>query len=246
MAYERERAEREAADRRELLEVCRWAADALSDSSVCVLDTETTGLAEDARIVEIAVVGLDGRPLLERLVNPGIPIPPDATEKHKITDEMVSGAPSFSAIVGELTAALDGRRVLIYNKPYDVGRLRYELTRHYVSRAADAAARSGAASVVSLIEGRSRGADGEPLEPLDLRPVGDAAEMAAAWLDAMRFEDAMVPYSRWVGEWDDYHGNYRWQRLHGGHRAAADCRAVLECLVAMRKGRGFEFSEGGS
>lgn len=57
---------------------------------------------------------------------------------------------------------------------------------------------------------------------------------AAAWLEAVRFEDVMLPCSEWVGEWSDYWGDYAWQPLIGGeHRALSDCRALLERLKEM-------------
>jgi DNA polymerase III subunit epsilon len=47
-------------------------------------------------------------------------------------------------------------------------------------------------------------------------------------------ECAMHWYSKYVGEWNDYHGNYRWQRLPGGdHSALGDCLATLDVLKRM-------------
>ncbi|MEB3884077.1 3'-5' exonuclease [Lyngbya sp. CCY1209] len=43
----------------------------------------------------------------------------------------------------------------------------------------------------------------------------------------------MELYARYCGEWDDHHGNYRWQPLGGGHRALDDCLAALELLKEM-------------
>lgn len=46
--------------------------------------------------------------------------------------------------------------------------------------------------------------------------------------------DAMAPYSAYIGEWNDYHGNFRWQRLPGGdHTALGDCRATLAIIKQM-------------
>jgi DNA polymerase-3 subunit epsilon len=45
---------------------------------------------------------------------------------------------------------------------------------------------------------------------------------------------AMHWYSQWIGDWNDYHGNYKWQRLPGGdHSALGDCRATLAVLKEM-------------
>ena len=77
-------------------------------SVVRVIDTETAGhkLTEDA-VIEIGSVDLDiatgqtARPM-ETLVDPaGVPIVDAARKVHRITDEMLEGAPPFSqAIVG--------------------------------------------------------------------------------------------------------------------------------------------------
>ncbi|MBD1910897.1 3'-5' exonuclease [Leptolyngbya sp. FACHB-16] len=45
---------------------------------------------------------------------------------------------------------------------------------------------------------------------------------------------AMLQYSAWCGEWNDYHGNYRWQKLPGGdHSALGDCKATLSVMRRM-------------
>ncbi len=44
---------------------------------------------------------------------------------------------------------------------------------------------------------------------------------------------AMHWYSQWVGDYSDYHGNYRWQKLRGDHTALGDCREVLRLIQLM-------------
>lgn len=201
-AEEEARAGAEEARRRQVAELAAWAQGLLADpDTVVVLDTETTGLEDDARIVDLAVYGLGGQVLLDTLVNPGVPIPQDATGIHGITDEMVTdpAVPAFADVLPRLTEVLEGRRCLIYNKAYDVGRLCHELTVH--------AERAG---------------------------LEDPAAYATAWIDGHRFEDVMIPYSDWYGDWSDYWGNYAWQPLYGGdHRALSDCRAVVDRLREM-------------
>ncbi|MFI9155418.1 3'-5' exonuclease [Streptomyces sp. NPDC053367] len=175
------------------------------------INTETTGLDDDARIVEIAIYSPAGHVALETLLNPGEPIPEDASEVHGITDQMVAQAPSFSEVLPKLTEALAGRRRLIYKASFDSARLQHELARHHQQAG---------------------------------HPAPDAA--AQAWLGTWQAEDVMKPYAEWVGEWSDYWGGYAGQGLHGGHRALGDCKALLERLKEMAKGRGFALSEGGS
>jgi hypothetical protein len=51
---------------------------------------------------------------------------------------------------------------------------------------------------------------------------------------ARRLACAMSNYASFVGEWNDYHGNYKWQRLPGGdHSAIGDCLATLELIKKM-------------
>ena len=76
-----------------------------------VLDTETTGLdPATARIVEIGAVPLrrgrlDETAALRRLVNPGEPIPAEATRIHAIDDSSVASAPKFAAVWPDISAA---------------------------------------------------------------------------------------------------------------------------------------------
>lgn len=54
----------------------------------------------------------------------------------------------------------------------------------------------------------------------------------------MRWECAMLKYSEWVGEWNDYRGSFRWQKLEGGdHSALGDCFATLETIKKMAESR---------
>jgi CBS domain-containing protein len=96
------------------------------------VDTETTGLdARNARLIQIAALPLAAgrmRPedRFERLVNPGIPIPPASTEVHGITDATVAKAPPFGEIAGNLGAYI-GRAIMIgYAIGYDVAILERE------------------------------------------------------------------------------------------------------------------------
>ncbi len=74
------------------------------------IDLETTGTnALSARIVEIAVVKVfpNGEvDLRVRRVNPGIPIPPEATAIHGITDDDVRDEPEFRRFAASLEAYL--------------------------------------------------------------------------------------------------------------------------------------------
>lgn len=60
-----------------------------------------------------------------------------------------------------------------------------------------------------------------------------AAGLEREWIGGIRLECAMEQYARWYGEYSEHHGNFRWQRLNGGHRALGDCLAALELIRTM-------------
>lgn len=92
----------------------RW----LSDDCV-VVDTETTGLGNDDEIVEITIVTASGHVLLDTLVKPQKLIPEDVAKIHGITNEMVSAAPTWADIHYDVTAALTGKTVVMWNSAFD-------------------------------------------------------------------------------------------------------------------------------
>ncbi|MBI2743076.1 MAG: DUF3820 family protein [Chlamydiales bacterium] len=62
-------------------------------------DTETTGTRYDKdHIIEIAAFDPVQNRTFVQFVNPGVPIPPEATAIHHISDEMVKDAPSWKEV----------------------------------------------------------------------------------------------------------------------------------------------------
>jgi|688.fasta_scaffold02054_16 DNA polymerase-3 subunit epsilon len=99
-------------------------------------DTETTGVrAEHDRIVEIAAFDPVRNKTFEQLINPGCPIPKEASAIHKITDEMVANSPSFADVAAEFINFCDGDVVLIAhnNDNFDIHFLRHEFSRSELS-----------------------------------------------------------------------------------------------------------------
>jgi DNA polymerase-3 subunit epsilon len=83
------------------------------------IDLETTGIkvATD-RIVELCILRLnpDGTTKIKTMrINPEIPIPPEVTAIHGITDEDVKGAPKFREVAHELDQFLDHCDIAGYN-----------------------------------------------------------------------------------------------------------------------------------
>lgn len=96
-------------------------------------DTETTGVkAERDRIIEIAAFDPLLNKTFERLVNPGMPIPAEATAIHGISDEMVSQALFFKDVGREFAEFCSGDVVLIAhnNDAFDYHFLKQEFLRN--------------------------------------------------------------------------------------------------------------------
>lgn len=125
---------------RDLIRAAARKFAAESGLKVAAFDSETTGTdVETARIVSAALVVLDGAGgVVERtewLINPGVPIPPEATAVHGITDEAAAAgtppAETVQQIVSGLGEVLEaGLPLVIYNAPYDLTLLDREYRRH--------------------------------------------------------------------------------------------------------------------
>jgi len=99
-----------------------------------VFDVETTGMspARD-RMVEIAAARIESDGHVTRwqtLINPGCQIPYMATRVHRITNEMVADAPSFSDAGFEFMDFARDSTLVAHNARFDLGFLQESLSRH--------------------------------------------------------------------------------------------------------------------
>jgi DNA polymerase-3 subunit epsilon len=128
------------------------------------IDLETTGTdTQVARIVEISILKVlpDGRQKHHNhRVNPGIPIPPEATAIHGITDADVSNEPRFAQLAADLRTLLDGCDLCGFNlKRFDLRVLYLEFNR---------------ASQPLSLEGRAI------LDPMEIFHARERRDLAAA------------------------------------------------------------------
>lgn len=103
------------------------------------IDTESTGFEPGSRVVELAAVRMDENgdviDTFESLVNPGMPIPADASAVNGITDDMVADAPVFADVHAafdnwwhdEATCGLQW--ALAHNAPFDGALLTWDSAR---------------------------------------------------------------------------------------------------------------------
>ena len=101
---------------------------------LCFFDLETTGTdVRKDRIIEIAIIKVNingSRESLEIRLNPGIPIPPESTLIHGITDEMVANEPIFKDKARNIYNFLKGCDLAGFNSDrFDIPLLVEELLR---------------------------------------------------------------------------------------------------------------------
>jgi DNA polymerase-3 subunit epsilon len=196
----------------ELAAEAEWA-----ELPIALIDLETTGRdASVDRVVEIGIVISRGGEVVERknwLVNPGRPIPKEATDVHKITDDDVKDAPPFAAIAAEVAAALTGCIPAAYNAAFDRAFLGNEVARASTANAGLAAVAVPGAAAASA------------------GPVPPALRRTVEWLDPLVWarELQQGERSRALGEVAARLG----VALENAHRASDDAEAALRILLIL-------------
>lgn len=97
-------------------------------------DLETTGTkpSEDM-IVEVGAVLFDGAQAIKgygKLIDPGCPIPPDASAVNGITDDMVIGKPKIAEVLSEFAEFCGDLPLVAHNAPFDYKFLLEDVTLH--------------------------------------------------------------------------------------------------------------------
>lgn len=97
----------------------------LAGHHLVAVDTETTGLSpiDGHALVEVATVSLEGGTIGETwssLLQPGRPIPPDATAVHGISDAMVAEAPAPADVIALLRQRCGDLTLVFHNVSFDL------------------------------------------------------------------------------------------------------------------------------
>ncbi len=67
----------------------------------------------------------------------------------------------------------------------------------------------------------------------DVARLRQTCRLHGVEMPAYEVDCIMERYAAFCGDWSDYHGNYKWQPLGGGHDALGDCKAALGVLREM-------------
>ena len=97
-------------------------------------DLETTGTnPREDMIVEVGAVLFDGEQAIKGygvLVDPGIPIPPDASAVNGITDDMVRGKAKIAEVLPEFAEFCGDLPLVAHNAPFDYKFLLVDVNLH--------------------------------------------------------------------------------------------------------------------
>ena len=97
------------------------------------LDTETTGLSfrDGHKIVEIACIEtkdlIPTNRVFHKFINPKRDVPQEAFKVHGFTKEFLSDKQTFDQVADEFLNFVNGKKIIIHNKEFDLGFLNGEL-----------------------------------------------------------------------------------------------------------------------
>jgi DNA polymerase-3 subunit epsilon len=187
-----------------------------------VLDLETTGVdVEKDRIVEICMHRIGGgAATVTMLLNPGRPIPTEATAVHGITDADVANKPSFNDVHHELLAFLSGADVAGFNvRSFDVPMLSAEFKRCGITWPGQDVSIVDAFRIYNRMEPRTLGAavrhylgrehDGAHGAEADVRATAEVIEEQARRYGVTTL--AELELLERDPDWLDADGKIRWQ-----------------------------------
>ncbi len=101
--------------------------------SFVAFDTETTGLEPKTdRIVEIGAVKFDSLGPIARfsvLINPGVPMPAEASRVNGITDEMLRTQPFIEDVLPDFLSFIGSSALVAHNAPFDLSFINAALTK---------------------------------------------------------------------------------------------------------------------
>ncbi len=94
------------------------------------LDTETTGLDNTAKALEIGLTDATGQVVFETRLKPTVAIGAQAAAVHGISEQALCGAPSWTDVARQLRHAIGDRPVIIFNARFDIRILKQTAAAH--------------------------------------------------------------------------------------------------------------------
>lgn len=99
------------------------------NNDTLILDTETTGVSGEDRVVELSIIDTEGACIYSCMFNPGMPMPEGASAVNGITDDMLKDKPTFDMQAKTLAMILRGKTIAGWNIGFDTRMIRNEFLR---------------------------------------------------------------------------------------------------------------------
>lgn len=188
--------------------------------NILIIDTETTGLDSKAEIVQLSVIDFDGNEVVDTLIRPFHAIPPEATNIHGITNEMVNATdvPTIVHAILFLLRAVQEKfpdgdfKVVGYNTPFDTKMIQQSL---------------------SISKRKLQRKTDKTLSDEEKLNLPDVVDNLKGFISAIDSNSRCI-----MREYQDYTGNHRWIKLV---EAAAECNVQVknahsakgDCLMTL-------------
>ncbi len=89
-----------------------------------ILDTETTGLKENDKVIELGIINLDGEILIDTRIKTDKDIDPGAYCVHGISKEDLESSPEFEKVINSVEEILKENTALIFNSAFYIRMLK--------------------------------------------------------------------------------------------------------------------------
>ncbi len=97
-----------------------------------IMDTECSGFQQDDEIIEIAIIDMDGKVLLNQRFKPGKAISVQMIEIHEIDNDMVADSPAFKDEWEKISSILKDKKLIMYNGDFDIEMLKNTLKKYEI------------------------------------------------------------------------------------------------------------------
>lgn len=94
------------------------------------LDTETTGLGNQAQALEIGLTDADGRVVFATRLRPTVAVEPEAAAVHGIDEQTLRNEPSWPDVAAQLRQIIAAWPLIIFNADFDIRILKQTAAAH--------------------------------------------------------------------------------------------------------------------
>lgn len=102
------------------------------DAAFSVVDVESTGQSTESHLIEIAVIRIERRRIVDSyqtLIRPPVGVPPFISAMTGLTHESLAEAPRFEEVADEVCQRLENSFLVAHNAEFDYGCLKTEFVR---------------------------------------------------------------------------------------------------------------------